>query len=113
MKNKSHVIDNFLFSKSEETENSAKSLSYPLVKAGSQTCILHAHMSNIAKPGSYNTEINKLFKLNKLPKVHLPDNPPSFDTLNMTNARTRRGRRTRDRGQGGGRQESRGGRDEN
>lgn len=52
------------------------------------TCMLHVHMSNIAQSGSYNTEINKLFNLNRLPKVHLPDNPPSLDILSMANART-------------------------
>lgn len=52
------------------------------------TCMIHAHMTNNTKPGSYNNEINKLFKMNKLPNVFLPDNPPSLDTLKMANSRT-------------------------
>ena len=47
------------------------------------TCMLHAHMANIANPGSYNKEMNELLKQNKLPQVNLPDNPPSKDILHM------------------------------
>lgn len=46
-------------------------------------CTLHAHMTNIAKPGTYNQKINKLLKTNSLPTVKLPDNPPSLEILNM------------------------------
>lgn len=40
------------------------------------TCMLHAHLINIAEPGSYNNEINKLLKLNNLPtrKSTFPQN---------------------------------------
>ena len=34
--------------------------------------------------GTYNTEINKLFKLNNLPSIILPDNPPTLKILNMS-----------------------------
>ena len=47
------------------------------------TCILHAHLGNIAHPGTYNEEVNKLFKLNKLPPIVLPDNPPSKLILSL------------------------------
>lgn len=47
------------------------------------TCMLHAHFMNIAQPGSYNLEMNKLLKANNLPQVNLPDNPPSFQIINM------------------------------
>ena len=41
------------------------------------TCILHGHIHNIAHPGTYNKEVNKLFKINKLPPIILPENSPS------------------------------------
>ena len=43
--------------------------------------MLHAHLVNIASPGSYNSQINKLLKQNNLPQVKLPDNLPSADIL--------------------------------
>ena len=43
-------------------------------------------MHNIAEPGSYNRELNKLLKANKLPQVIVPDNPPSLKILNMANS---------------------------
>ncbi|MPC84372.1 hypothetical protein E2C01_079110 [Portunus trituberculatus] len=46
------------------------------------TCILHSHMHNIANPGSYNDELNKLLKLNNLPSIILPPNPPSKSIMN-------------------------------
>ena len=36
---------------------------------------------NIANPGSYNDEVNKVFKLNSLPQIVLPPNPPSQSIL--------------------------------
>ena len=50
------------------------------------TCMMHAHLQNIANPGCYNTEANKLFKANNLPQVILPDNPPSLEIFNIANA---------------------------
>ena len=47
------------------------------------TCILHAHINNLARPGTYNEEVNKLFKLNKLLPIILPENPPSKEILNL------------------------------
>ncbi|KAG0724755.1 hypothetical protein GWK47_039957 [Chionoecetes opilio] len=39
------------------------------------TCIIHAHFINIAKPGSYQTELNKMLTLNNLPNIIAPDDP--------------------------------------
>ena len=47
------------------------------------TYILHAHLGNMAHPGTYNEEINKLFKLNKLPPIVMPENPPSKVILSL------------------------------
>ena len=44
-------------------------------------CMMHSHLINIAKPGSYNTEMNKVLKLNNLPAIILPDNPPSSEII--------------------------------
>ena len=41
------------------------------------TCIIHAHMQNIANPGTYEDELNKTLKLNKLPGIKIPTNPDS------------------------------------
>ena len=43
------------------------------------TCILHAHTCNLA----HNEEVNKLFKLNKLPPIVLPENLPSKVILSL------------------------------
>lgn len=41
------------------------------------TCMLHAHFVNIANPGTYSTVLNKTLKLNDLPEIKIPDDPPS------------------------------------
>ena len=41
------------------------------------TCIIHAHVINMANPGTYNEELNKVLKMNNLPTVNFPKNPPS------------------------------------
>lgn len=51
------------------------------------TCMLHAHFMNMAQPGTYNIEMNKLLKANNLPTVNLPDNPPSFEIINMAHSK--------------------------
>ncbi|MPC42883.1 hypothetical protein E2C01_036514 [Portunus trituberculatus] len=38
----------------------------------------------MANPGSYNDELNKVFKLNNLPSINLPLNPPSKNILSLT-----------------------------
>ena len=46
------------------------------------TCMYQAHTMNMINPGTYNKEMNILYKINNLPKVNLPDNPPSAEILN-------------------------------
>ncbi|MPC22836.1 hypothetical protein E2C01_015863 [Portunus trituberculatus] len=48
------------------------------------TCMMHAHLINSMNPGSYNDELNRALKLNNLPPVNLPVNPPSKHILNLT-----------------------------
>ncbi len=48
-------------------------------------CMLHAHLINTANPGSYNDEFNRALELNNLPKINLPNNPPSSLILNFQN----------------------------
>lgn len=46
-------------------------------------CILNAHMINLAEPGTYNTTLNNLLKMNNLPPIKMPDNPPSAKILSV------------------------------
>ncbi len=48
-------------------------------------CMMRAHLINSINPGSYSDDLNRALKLNNLPPVILPDNPPSKQTLNLTN----------------------------
>ena len=41
------------------------------------TCIIHAHLANIASPGSYEKELNSMLTLNNLPNIKAPSNPQS------------------------------------
>lgn len=41
------------------------------------SCMMHAHLVNMAKPGTYEIELNKMLKLNNLPPIRTPANPPS------------------------------------
>ena len=41
------------------------------------TCIIHAHFVNPARPGTYETELNKLSKANVLPSIKIPTEVPS------------------------------------
>lgn len=43
--------------------------------------MLHAHFINIATPGSYATELNKVLKLNNLPEIKIPEDPPSTQII--------------------------------
>ena len=44
--------------------------------------LIHSHLVNLGKPGSFNKETNQLLKLNNLPTIILPDNPDSAAILN-------------------------------
>lgn len=46
-------------------------------------CFMYAHIVNIANPGTFQQEVNKMFKMNNLPMIKTPDNPPSQDILNV------------------------------
>lgn len=46
------------------------------------TCMIHAHIVNIAEPGSYEKELNATLKANNLPMIKIPNNPPSSKFLN-------------------------------
>lgn len=48
------------------------------------TCIIHAHMQNTAVPGSYEVELNNMLKMNNLPAIKAPANPPSQKILTNT-----------------------------
>jgi len=50
------------------------------------TCIIHAHFRNMEKPGSYETELNKILKLNDLPEIKIPDAPDSRNFFASVNA---------------------------
>lgn len=39
-------------------------------------CFMYAHIVNIGNPGSFQQEVNKMFKMNNLPPIKTPDNPP-------------------------------------
>ena len=41
------------------------------------TCIIHAHFVNMANPGSYESELNKMLVANNLPPVKAPHDVPS------------------------------------
>lgn len=45
------------------------------------TCLLQAHVMNIAEPGSFATVLNNWLEMNNLPKMNAPDNPDSFKLL--------------------------------
>ena len=68
----------------QATENSTPYNSITNLEIGNETpakmltCLLHVHVMNAAEPGVFNKEANKLFKLNDLPAVKLPQNPPSI-----------------------------------
>lgn len=50
--------------------------------------ILYAHVMNLACPGSFDTEMNKMLKLNGLEEMKFPDNPPSAQLLKATTSST-------------------------
>lgn len=46
-------------------------------------CFMYAHIINIARPGTFDEEVNKMFKVNNLPPIKTPNNPPSQEILNV------------------------------
>ena len=55
---------------------SKMSFSEPLDMRGF-LCLLHAHLVNANQPGSFQTVFSESLRMNKLPDVQLPPNPPS------------------------------------
>ena len=45
--------------------------------------LIHAHLANIAQPGSFGTTVKNLLKKNNLPIVHLPDDAPSSEIFRI------------------------------
>lgn len=45
------------------------------------SCMMHAHLLNIGSPGSYNYELKKIFKLNNLPEIKMPEEPNSYKII--------------------------------
>ena len=41
------------------------------------TCIIHAHVVNLASPGSYERELNRMLSMNGLPTIKAPSDVPS------------------------------------
>ncbi len=46
-------------------------------------CIVHAHYRNMEKPGSYEEELNKIFTVNNLPNIIIPETPDSRKALRI------------------------------
>ncbi len=51
-------------------------------------CFMYAHMCNVGKPGSFQEELNKIRKINNLPPLKIPDNPPSEAIRNVLSKQT-------------------------
>ena len=88
MKNKEASTYSSITAPNSNTNTNIPSTAFPNIEKDQATkmlaCFLHAHLVNIASPGSYNDEINKVFKLNNLPQIVLPTNPPSQSILTKT-----------------------------
>lgn len=46
-------------------------------------CLMHAHIINAEKPGSFQDTINKVFPGNNLPAIIIPEDPPSKNIINQ------------------------------
>ena len=47
------------------------------------SCMTHAHYLNSVNPGTFNIELQKLYKANNLPTIIIPEDPPSKLILNL------------------------------
>ncbi|MPC72282.1 hypothetical protein E2C01_066581 [Portunus trituberculatus] len=53
------------------------------------TCLVHAHFLNSINPGSFGSELNKLYKANDHPSIIIiPGDPPSTTILNIMTKNT-------------------------
>lgn len=46
---------------------------------------IHAHLANMAHPGTFGSTVRELLKINKLPDVILPDDAPSYEIFGTIN----------------------------
>ena len=69
--------------------SSAPALSNTVIEKDTTTkimsCMMHAHLINAVNPGTYNTELNRTLKLNNLPTINLPNDPPSKEIMSLVN----------------------------
>ena len=49
-------------------------------------CMLHAHLINIALPGTFNMEVIRVLKADGFQELNFSDNPPSGEILKVTEA---------------------------
>ena len=47
------------------------------------SCMMHAHFLNSLNPGCFNEELNKLYKVNNLSSIIIPEDPPSRELLSL------------------------------
>lgn len=59
------------------TVASGQNLAIPKTHNTILQCMLHAHYINMTYPGSYEEEVNIMFKSNNLPTLKVPKDPPS------------------------------------
>lgn len=81
---------NQTYSSTLTTTNLATSQNTPILPAFSKdtstkilACMIHAHLVNIAEPGSYQNELNKVLDANSLPTIIIPDTPNSREIINL------------------------------
>ena len=48
--------------------------------------LIHAHLANIARPGSFGKTVKTLLRQNNLPEVNLPDDAPSAEIFRVTSS---------------------------
>lgn len=81
--------ENLTYAKVAKEAISQDKTSRPILQINKDTrtdiliCIMHAHVINMGRPGSYATELNKMLKQNNLQEMWFPENPPSNEILNM------------------------------
>ena len=74
---------------SDATKKTTSTYTLPEIKIDKDTpvkilpCILHAHISNIGEPGTYNKVLEETLKCNNLPTVIIPHTPPSKKIMEM------------------------------
>lgn len=49
----------------------------PVTMQKMMLCMMYAHSVNMANPGTFNKELNNVLKMNNLPSIKTPSNPPT------------------------------------